>query len=125
LMRAPPEPLLMKAPAEVKSVPGSRILLLVAPAWRIAVTAAWTVVAQVLMLRSCWEIVSDFTLHPKVDSAYRLVHQAKGDFVVVLVLGCKLRPKTGELGVRRAALTNNGTVPSSIIVDINDAKRCS
>jgi len=40
LIKAPPEPFEIKAPAEVKSVPGRRILLPVAPAWRMAVTAA-------------------------------------------------------------------------------------
>jgi hypothetical protein len=36
-----------------------------------------------------------------------------------------LRPKTRELGVSRATLTHDGAVPASIIVDVNNAKRCT
>jgi hypothetical protein len=129
LIRAPPEPLEMKAPAEVKSVPGSRILLPVAPALRMAVTASWTVVAQVLMLRSCWRILSVCFLYFlslltwSQDFAYGLVHQAKGNSGVALVLGRDLRPKAGELGVCRSALANDSTVPTGIVVDVDNAKR--
>jgi hypothetical protein len=124
LIRAPPEPLEMKAPAEVKSVPGSRILLLVAPALRMAVTASWTVVAHVLMLRSCWRVRSVcFICGCGLDFAYRFVHQTKGNLVVALVLSRNLRPQAGELGVCRSALANNSTVPAGVVVDVNNAKR--
>ena len=55
---------------------------------------------------------------------YRLVHQAKGDLVVALVLRRNLRPKASELGVRRSSLANDPTVPTGVVVDVNDAK-CS
>ena len=51
-IKATPEPLLTNCPAEAKFVPGRRIIWLVAPAVRIAVTAAWQLVAQVAISRS-------------------------------------------------------------------------
>lgn len=68
--------------------------------------------------------VSMFRQSDYCKSAYRLVHQTKCNLVVALVLGRDLRPKTGELGVSGTTLTHDGTVPTSIIVDINNAK-CS
>jgi len=56
-------------------------------------------------------------------SAYRLIHQTKGDLVVALVLRRDLRPKACELGVSGTTLTHDGTVPTSIVVDVNNAKR--
>lgn len=48
------DPVEMKAPAEVYWVPGSRIIWVVAPAERIAVTAAWTEEAHVeIVTLSC------------------------------------------------------------------------
>jgi hypothetical protein len=55
--------------------------------------------------------------------AYRLIHQTEGDLVVALVLGRNLRPEAGELGVSGTTLTHDGTVPTSIIVDVDNAKR--
>lgn len=54
---------------------------------------------------------------------YWFVHEAKGDLVVVLVLSCDLRPETRKLGVGRTTLANDRTVPTSIIVNVNNAKR--
>lgn len=54
---------------------------------------------------------------------YRLVHQTKSDLVVSLVLRRNLRPETGELGVSGTTLTHDGTVPASIVVNVNNAKR--
>lgn len=68
--------------------------------------------------------VSMFRQSDYCKSAYRLVHQTKCNLIVALVLRRDLRPKTGELGVSGTTLTHDGTVPTSIIVDINNAK-CS
>ena len=68
--------------------------------------------------------VSMFRQETFCKSAYRLVHQTKRNLIVALVLRRDLRPKTGELGVSGTTLTHDGTVPTSIIVDINNAK-CS
>ena len=35
----------------------------------------------------------------------------------------QLAPQTGKLIVRRPALPNNGTVPTSVVVDIDDTVR--
>jgi hypothetical protein len=56
--------------------------------------------------------------------AYGLVHQTKGNSGVALVLGRDLRPKAGELGVCRSALSNNTTVPTGVVVDVDNAE-CS
>jgi hypothetical protein len=53
---------------------------------------------------------------------YRLVHEAKSNLGVALVLSCDLRPKTGKLGVSGTTLTDNRAVPTSIIVNVNDTK---
>jgi hypothetical protein len=50
LTRAAAEPSEMNAAAEVYCVPGRRMSWDVAPAERMAVTAAWTVVAQVVIV---------------------------------------------------------------------------
>lgn len=55
--------------------------------------------------------------------SYWLVHETKSDPVVVLILGCDLRPKTGKLSVGRTALANDRAIPASIVVDVDDAKR--
>ena len=65
-----------------------------------------------------------FLLIQNRDVAYRLVHQTKGNLAVPLVLRRNLRPKASELSVRRTALTNDRTVPTGVVVDVNDAK-CS
>lgn len=60
LSKAAAEPSDMNAAAEVYCVPGRRMSWDVAPASRIAVTAAWTVVAQVVIvttLRELYEIM--------------------------------------------------------------------
>ena len=62
-------------------------------------------------------------LSSSLGCAYGLVHQAKCDPAVALVLGRDLRPKAGELGVCRTALTNDRSVPTGVVVDVNDAKR--
>lgn len=53
---------------------------------------------------------------------YRLVHDAKGNLVVALVLGGNLRPKAGELSVGGAALTDDLAVPAGVVVDVNNAE---
>lgn len=49
-LRASREPLETKVPAEVQLLPGRRIIWEVAPAERMAVTTAWAVAPQVVML---------------------------------------------------------------------------
>ena len=68
--------------------------------------------------------VSMFRQETFCKSAYRLVHQTKRNLIVALVLRRDLRPKTGELGVGGTTLTHDGTVPTSVIMDINNAE-CS
>jgi len=70
-----------------------------------------------------WCVLACLVLFQASVSTYRLVHQTKGYLVVALVLRRNLRPKTGELGVGRASLAYDGTVPTSIVVDVNNAKR--
>jgi len=53
----------------------------------------------------------------------RLVHQAKDDIGSVLILGGDLRPNVGKLVVGGPALPNDLPVPSSIVVNVNDARR--
>jgi hypothetical protein len=57
---------------------------------------------------------------PKGET-YRLVHHTKGNLSVALVLGSNLRPKASKLDVGRTALTNNGAVPATVVVHIDDA----
>ena len=105
-------------------MPGRRILLDEAPALRMAVTAAWTVEAQVVMSRSCWRgLVRGWMNETDWGKAYRLVHYAKSDFRVALVLRCELGPETRELRIGRPALTNDSSVPAGVIVDIDDTQR--
>ena len=68
--------------------------------------------------------VSMFRHSKCCKSTYRLVHQTKRNLVVALVLCRNLGPKAGELGVSGTTLAYDGTVPTSVIVDINNAK-CS
>lgn len=50
-----------------------------------------------------------------------LVHDAHHDVAVVLVLGGQLAPEACKLRVRGPALTDDLPVPSSVVVDIDDA----
>jgi len=59
------------------------------------------------------------------DKVVWLVHDTKGNLVVVGVLGSELRPERAELGVGWATLTNDGTVPARVVVDINDTEGCA
>lgn len=53
---------------------------------------------------------------------YWLIHQTEGDLVVVLVLSRNLRPKTSELSIGRTSLSNDRAVPTSVVVDVDNAK---
>ena len=55
-------------------------------------------------------------------SSYRLIHQTKGDLVVTLVLCRDLRPKTSELCVCGPTLSYDRTVPTCVVVNVNNAK---
>jgi hypothetical protein len=60
---------------------------------------------------------------PGVDGdIVRLVHEAESDLVVALVLGSDLGPDAGEVVVGGSALADNGAVPASVVVQVNDAK---
>ena len=52
---------------------------------------------------------------------YRLVHHTESNLSVALVLGSNLRPKAGKLDVGRTALANNGAVPATVVVHVDDA----
>jgi len=52
----------------------------------------------------------------------RLVHEAKDDLAVGLVLGRELAPKVGELSVRGSTLTDDRAIPASVVVDVDDAR---
>ena len=54
LPSAAAEPFETKVSADVQLFPGSRMSWVVAPAWRMAVTAAWTDCAQRLMSGMSW-----------------------------------------------------------------------
>jgi hypothetical protein len=73
-----------------------------------------------VMLRSvlvyCAQIKASIPTH-------RLVHETKGDLVVALVLRRNLRPEAGELGISGTTLAHDSTVPPSVVVNVNDAKR--
>lgn len=56
------------------------------------------------------------------EDAYRLVHDAKGNLVVALVLGGNLRPKAGEVSVGGTALANDLAVPAGVVVDVDNAE---
>ena len=56
------------------------------------------------------------------EDTYRLVHDAKGDLVVALVLGGNLRPKAGEVSVGGTALADNLAVPAGVVVDVDNAE---
>jgi hypothetical protein len=60
---------------------------------------------------------------PGVDSdIVGLVHETKGDLVVVLVLGGDLRPDAGEVVVGGSALADDGAVPAGVVVEVDDAE---
>ena len=59
------------------------------------------------------------------EDTYRLVHDAKGDLVVALVLGSNLRPKAGEVSVGGTALANDLAVPAGVVVDVDNAESCA
>ena len=50
-----------------------------------------------------------------------LVHDAHHNIAVVLVLGGQLAPKACKLRVRGPALVDDLPVPSSVVVDIDNA----
>ena len=52
----------------------------------------------------------------------RLVHDAKDDLALSLVDVGQLRPDASKLLICRSTLTDNATIPSCIVVDINDAR---
>jgi hypothetical protein len=54
---------------------------------------------------------------------YGLVHKAKGNLVVALVLGSNLRPKAGEVRISGTALANDLAVPAGVVVDVDNAER--
>ena len=56
------------------------------------------------------------------EDTYRLVHDAKGDLVVALVLGGNLRPKAGEVSVGGTALADNLAVPAGVVVDVDNTE---
>lgn len=75
------------------------------------------------MLRSCWNSRQYLGSSAELaGSTHRLIHQTKSDPGVSLVLRGNLRPEARELSIGRTSLTNNGTVPTSIVVNVNDAK---
>jgi hypothetical protein len=51
-----------------------------------------------------------------------LVHQAKSDFVVALVLGSDLGPDASEIVVGGSALADDGAVPTGVVVQVDDAE---
>jgi hypothetical protein len=53
---------------------------------------------------------------------YGLVHEAKGNLVVALVLGSNLRPKAGKVSVGGTALANDLAVPAGVVVDVDNAE---
>lgn len=52
-----------------------------------------------------------------------LVHQAEHNVLLRLVLGSKLRPDIGELGVGGTALADDGAVPARVVVQVENAGR--
>lgn len=50
----------------------------------------------------------------------RFVHDAKDDFRVVLVFRSELRPQAGELLVGGSALGDDSSVPSGVVVHVED-----
>jgi hypothetical protein len=57
----------------------------------------------------------------RIDT-YGLVHEAKRNLVVALVLGGNLRPDASELGIGRSALANDGAVPAAVVVQVDDTE---
>ena len=80
------------------------------------------------MVTSCWnesqygEKLFETRARSLQEDTYRLVHDAKGDLVVALVLGGNLRPKAGELSVGGTALANDLAVPAGVVVDVDNAE---
>lgn len=55
------------------------------------------------------------------EKTYRLVHHTESNLGVALVFGSNLRPKARELGIGRAALSNDSAVPAGVVVDVDNA----
>lgn len=49
-----------------------------------------------------------------------LVHDAKDNLAVTLVVSGQLRPEADELVIGWTALSDNATVPAGVVVDINN-----
>lgn len=63
-----------------------------------------------------------FSIIQELISTHRLIHQAKSNLVVVLILSRNLRPETGKLSISRTTLANDRFVPPSIVVNVNDTE---
>lgn len=75
------------------------------------------------MLRSCWNIYQYIgPLAQRVVWTYRFVHQTESNLGVPFVLSRELRPKASELGVGRASLPDDRTIPASVVVNVDDTK---
>jgi hypothetical protein len=110
VLRFPAGPLLMNVCAEVKSFPGSKIICVVAPACRIAVTAAYTLLAQIAISG----ILYGSFMTPKTTLVWlayleesQLLWNSKRSGTKYL-FGV-LRPQVCKLGVGWSSLTNDFT----------------
>lgn len=50
----------------------------------------------------------------------RLVHDAEDDLALALVFGRQCCPKGDELRIRWTTLSNDGTIPTGVVVNVND-----
>jgi hypothetical protein len=55
----------------------------------------------------------------------RLVHNAEGDLGLAAILLRQLLPDVCQLRIGRSSLSNNRSVPTCIVVDIENAQRCT
>jgi hypothetical protein len=70
--------------------------------------------------------VSHLDYFSAIEKTYmRFVHDTKGDLGLAAILGCQLLPNVRQLRVGRSTLADNTTVPSSVVVEIQNTQRCT
>lgn len=101
-------------------LPGRRINWLLAPAFRMAVTASWTVFAHALIFGTGTSYVGNCFC--RSISWFRnwgytivwFVHDSKGNTTLVSIFLRQLSPKIYELRVRWPTLADDATIPACI-----------
>ena len=109
-------------------IPGRRIIWVVAPALRIAVTAAWTEVAHEPRPGTFSTVATSVSWpwhkSKEIHTVMRLIHQSHNHVRLIFILPRQLCPQARKVTRRGPARSpNDFSIPPRVIMDIDDAMR--